>query len=101
MDTLGKLYLIATIPVLVGVVVAFRYLSLCAPRGTLLAVGVVLWLIGVPLSESRVREIAGVGSLCMVFGFIGGIWGLISFFRRKSRPVRPLPASLSDNDENA
>jgi len=99
MDTFGKIYIALSIAVLIGLLFLFSFISRRAPKGTLLAVGVGLWILGQALSGVPVREVRGISGLCTLSGFIGGLLGIFDLVRKQKEPATAQPPPLLPQDE--
>jgi hypothetical protein len=99
MDTFGKIYIAVSLVLLVAMIFIFSVISRRAPKGTLLAVGVGLWLIGQAISGVPVREIRGLSGLCILSGFIGGLLGIFDLIRKKNDPEPSAPPPLPPKNE--
>ena len=83
MDDNGMAYMAVAVLSLLVSIGALWVVSKKAPRGTVLGICVVLFVLGNSIDPGLSREgHLGVGLLRGV-GFFGGILGLIDFFRKK------------------
>jgi hypothetical protein len=99
MDTTGKMYLAILVASVVGAVVAFWFISRKAPRGTLLAVGVLLWVAGRSIASQRVREMQLVSGICTLSGIIGALLGLFDVLRRRKEKESPSKGVRKNQEE--
>ncbi|HUG10904.1 MAG TPA: hypothetical protein VMM36_07815 [Opitutaceae bacterium] len=99
MDTTGKVYIAITVIVLIGMIVAFWFISRSAPRGTLLIVGIILWVVGQQVSGIADREMRFLGGVCALAGFMGVLLGLFDVFRKKKPARDSVATSRHDSNE--
>lgn len=85
MDTTGKIFLGITIVSVVGALIGFYVLSKKGPRGAVLGVAAVLYVLGKSISASDIRELRLIAGILGLTGFIGGILGLIDLFKGRSK----------------
>lgn len=83
MDDFGYVFLAIVVLAIVGSIVLFWFLSRQAPRGTVLAVAIAIYIAGVVISPGSTRVMVGVAGLLKFIGFIGGILGLVDVLRKR------------------
>lgn len=91
MDTTEKTYLAISIAALVAMLVIFRLVAKRTPRGTLLALGICLWIVGQSLAPGTTRPMRLTCGLLMASGFVGGLMGLLD----AARPRKPVASNTS------
>ncbi len=89
MDTTGKIYIGIIIAAMIGVIVGFYFLSKKGPRGAVLIAGAVLFFCGMSIPENNSRGLLLLGGTLQLSGIIGGILGIIDFFRKRPKPAAP------------
>ena len=82
MDTTGKIYMAIAAVAIIAAVIAFWFISKRAPKGTLLAIGVALWVFGSIMSSQPIREMKLIAGILQLSGFIGGILGLFELIKK-------------------
>ena len=85
MDTTGKIFLGITIVSVVCALIGFYVLSKKGPRGSVLGVAAVLYVLGRSIPAADIRELRLIAGILSFTGFIGGILGLIDLFRGRSK----------------
>ena len=88
MDDIGKVYLVLTIAVLLGSFVALWLISKKTPKGTVLGICVLLYILGSSIDPGKHRELHLLTGLFKMVGFFGGILGLIDLFRNRGKDSR-------------
>jgi hypothetical protein len=85
-DTFGNIFLVATVIAVVAAVIGFWYVSQRAPRGAVLGIAVVIYVVGVALSITAQdpRLLNGISGVCKFVGFVGFLLGLVDLVRNKS-----------------
>jgi hypothetical protein len=82
MDTINPLYLVLALVILIITSISFWLISKKAPKGTLLAVAIAMWIIGSMIGNQPVREMKLIGGTIQTLGTIGVILGVIDLFRK-------------------
>jgi hypothetical protein len=101
MDATGKIYLAIAVISVIAAIVAFWFISRKTPKGTLLAVGIILWIVGQSIASQPVREMRLISGVCKFSGFIGGILGLFDVFRRRKDKESPNKSIQNDREKAA
>jgi len=82
-----KQYLIVLLAVMVvvflGIMVGLWLLSRVSPKGVVLALAVVTWLVGRWLGQHNVRELQGLSGAVTMAGFGGILLGIADLFRKR------------------
>jgi hypothetical protein len=87
MDGFGTTFLIIVVLAIAGAITVFWVLSRQAPRGTVLAVAVGIYIAGVMMSPGSTRLLVGVAGLLKFVGFIGGLLGIVDLVRKREDNV--------------
>jgi hypothetical protein len=83
MDTEGIIYLVIAAIVIVSSFVGLWYLSKKTPRGVVLGICIVLYILSKVIEPGTVRSLYVLSGTMGVIGFFGGILGIIDLFRKK------------------
>ena len=82
MDAINPVYVVLLLVILIITSVSFWLISKKAPKGTLLAVAIAMWIIGFMIGNQPVREMKLTGGTIQTLGTIGVILGVINLFRK-------------------
>jgi hypothetical protein len=88
MGSSAQVFLVLAIASFGAAIVGFWFLSRRGPRGAVLAVAVVLYVISWMIPQGQSRKLNGVSGLIRMIGFTGGILGIVDLVR-KPRQRRP------------
>jgi len=89
-ENYGFVLLAVALLAVLGGLVGLWLVSRVAPRGIVLAMAVVIYLVGVALDGIRIREVLLICGAFKMLGFAGGILGVVDLLRRRpaTRPTR-------------
>ena len=79
----GTVLLVVAVGAVVGGLLLLWFISSRTPRGTVLAISGALYMFGVALAGSRVREVVFLCGVLKLLGFAGGIGGGIGLLRKR------------------
>lgn len=85
MSAPSPVFLFLPIFVILVVVVSFWLISKKIPKGVILSLAVVLWIVGNVIASQRIRELMMIGGSIQMAGSVGIILGIIDLFR-KNKP---------------
>ena len=83
MDSTGKIYLVLAAIVIVSSLAALWYLSKKTPKGVILGICVVLYVLATMINPGNIRHLYILKGTMQMIGFLGGILGIIDLFRKK------------------
>lgn len=83
MDSNGKIYLVLAVIVIVSSLVVLWYLSKKTPKGIILGICVVLYVLAIMINPGNVRSLYVLKGTMQTIGFLGGILGIADLFRKK------------------
>jgi hypothetical protein len=88
----------AIVGIIVGLI-GLYFVSRIAPKGTVLAIAVAIWVLGALLRGSASREMAMVSGSLSMLGVAGGILGLMDVFRKRklSKLAHDVPTASPDS----
>lgn len=70
--------------IVLGGLICLWFVSRYLPRGVLVGIAFLIWLVGSAIAQSEVRELMLIGGSLQMLGFASGIAGLIDTFRKRS-----------------
>lgn len=82
-DGQSTTYLVVGLLLLVAGIVALMRIPRVAPKGTLLAVAVGIYVLGLVINPGTDRTMHLVVGLLRMLGFIGGVLGIVDLVRRR------------------
>jgi len=83
MDSTGIIYLVLSAIVIVSSLIALWYLSKKTPKGVILVICIVLYVLAIMINPSNIRSLNVLKGVMQMIGFLGGILGVIDLFRKK------------------
>lgn len=75
--------IIAGAVIVLGGIIGLWLLSRVTPKGVVLAVAVLVWLVGNAVAQERTRAMLGIGGAMKLLGFIGAIMGIVDLLRKR------------------
>ena len=88
MDSTGKIYLAIAAIVIVGSLTVLWYLSKKTPKGVVLGISVVLYVLAVTINPGNVRELYVLKGTLQVIGSLGSLLGIIDLFGKKKNQAQ-------------
>ncbi len=85
MDSIGKVYLAIALVCITISLAGLWFLSKKTPKGTVLGVSVVIYIVGNLIDPGAHRGLYVLKGSIQIIGFLGGILGLIDLFAKKRR----------------
>jgi hypothetical protein len=83
MDLTGKIYLVIAAIVIVSSLVGLWYLGRKTPKGVVLGICIVLYVLAMVIEPGNVRSIYFLKGIMQMIGSVGGILSIIDLFRKK------------------
>jgi hypothetical protein len=83
MDSTGIIYLVLSAIIIVSSLVGLWYLSKKTPKGVVLGICFVLYVLAKMIEPGNVRSLYVLSGIMGTIGFFGGILGIIDLFRKK------------------
>jgi hypothetical protein len=82
MELTKIIMIVLMVLIIVGGLIGLWLLSRVTPKGSVLLLSIVIWVIGGVITRSRIPELWVIGGSIGMVGFIGGILGLIDLVRK-------------------
>ncbi len=90
-------FLIGSLVIGIGGFVVLWFISKHTPRGTVLAISILLYMISQALGPNRIRELHMLSGLLGMLGFGGGILGLLDLVKPRTATESKSPTETTDS----
>jgi hypothetical protein len=97
MDTFGYVFLSAALIFVCGVIFLLYRHTDKLPRGSVLVIGILLWIAGQSASGSHDRLSRGLSGLITMIGFISVVFGVIQLTRKAPSHTPPPQPPKDEN----